>query len=77
MQIEKHSLDAHNEKQSPAHQKKWLALRDEVANADEIVKKLIDFQIAIPSWALGTGGTTVRPFCRWRRTADACRKLKT
>jgi L-rhamnose isomerase/sugar isomerase len=57
MQIEKHSLDAHNEKQSPAHHKRWLALRDEVANAEEIVKKLIDFQIAIPSWALGTGGT--------------------
>ncbi|MFY0653362.1 MAG: sugar isomerase [Cyclobacteriaceae bacterium] len=26
-------------------------------NADSIVKKLTDFQVAIPSWALGTGGT--------------------
>jgi L-rhamnose isomerase/sugar isomerase len=24
---------------------------------EEIIKKLVDFQIAIPSWALGTGGT--------------------
>ncbi len=26
-------------------------------NVDEVLRKLIDFQIAIPSWALGTGGT--------------------
>ncbi len=57
MQIEKRSLDAHNEKQSAAHQKSWLAITDQISNAEEIVKKLIDFQIAIPSWALGTGGT--------------------
>lgn len=57
MQIEKRSLDAHNEKQSAAHQKSWLAITGQISNAEEIVKKLIDFQIAIPSWALGTGGT--------------------
>ena len=28
-----------------------------VAGVESIVKKLIDFQVAIPSWALGTGGT--------------------
>ena len=57
MQIQKHSFDSHNEKHSAAHQTKLLALKDEIPNTDEIVKKLIDFQIAIPSWALGTGGT--------------------
>jgi L-rhamnose isomerase/sugar isomerase len=28
-----------------------------VKNVEEVLQKLIDFQIAIPSWALGTGGT--------------------
>jgi L-rhamnose isomerase/sugar isomerase len=26
-------------------------------NLDDVIKKLVDFQVAIPSWALGTGGT--------------------
>ncbi|MBK9510196.1 MAG: sugar isomerase [Cytophagaceae bacterium] len=31
--------------------------KNEIPNAEEIIKRLIDFQVAIPSWALGTGGT--------------------
>jgi L-rhamnose isomerase/sugar isomerase len=31
--------------------------RSEIAGTEEIIQKLVDFQIAIPSWALGTGGT--------------------
>lgn len=57
MQIEKQTFDSHNEKHSAAHQTRLRPLKDEIGNAEEIVKKLIDFQIAIPSWALGTGGT--------------------
>jgi L-rhamnose isomerase/sugar isomerase len=57
MQIEKHKLDAHNEKFSAAHNKKLQALKNDTSGAEEVIKKLIDFQIAIPSWALGTGGT--------------------
>ena len=57
MQIEKHSFESHNEKHSAAHRARFRALKDGIANTDGIVKKLIDFQIAIPSWALGTGGT--------------------
>ena len=33
-----------------------------VENIDEVIKKLIDFQVAIPSWALGTGGTRFARF---------------
>ena len=57
MQIEKQTFDSHKEKHSAAHQTRLRPLKDEIGNAEEIVKKLIDFQIAIPSWALGTGGT--------------------
>ena len=34
-----------------------LALDKKGTDADEIVSKLADFQVAIPSWALGSGGT--------------------
>src|SRR5687767_320686 len=57
MQIEKHKLDDHNASHYAAHKKKWDALKNDIPNAEEVVKKLADFQIAIPSWALGTGGT--------------------
>jgi L-rhamnose isomerase / sugar isomerase len=57
MQIEKHKLDDHNEIYFASHKKKWEALRNDFPNTEDVVRKLVDFQIAIPSWALGTGGT--------------------
>jgi L-rhamnose isomerase/sugar isomerase len=30
---------------------------NEISNSEEIIQRLMDFQVAIPSWALGTGGT--------------------
>ena len=57
MQVEKHKLDAHNESYDQAHRKKLSFLESEIPNADEVIRRLVDFQIAIPSWALGTGGT--------------------
>jgi L-rhamnose isomerase/sugar isomerase len=57
MQIDKHLLDNHNESQYNAHKTKWEALKNDIDDAERIVKKITDFQIAIPSWALGTGGT--------------------
>jgi L-rhamnose isomerase / sugar isomerase len=47
----------HNSDLASKHAKKLAFTIDEVANAETIISKLIDFQIAIPSWALGTGGT--------------------
>ena len=39
------------------HKKKFDFLASEINNIDEVMQKLADFQVAIPSWALGTGGT--------------------
>ncbi|MBO0932964.1 TIM barrel protein [Fibrella aquatilis] len=39
------------------HRRKLAYWTDEVGAAETIIEKLIAFQIAIPSWALGTGGT--------------------
>lgn len=57
MQLEAYQIADHNNKLQEAHQRKLSYWTEEVANAEEVIKKLIDFQIAIPSWALGTGGT--------------------
>lgn len=57
MQLIQHQIERHNEALRKAHEAKLSFTRSEVPNADAIIQKLIDFQIAIPSWALGTGGT--------------------
>jgi L-rhamnose isomerase / sugar isomerase len=57
MIIEKNRIDSHNGDLLGSHERRLAALKSEVPNADEIIRKLIAFQVAIPSWALGTGGT--------------------
>ncbi|TCC96206.1 TIM barrel protein [Pedobacter hiemivivus] len=57
MNLENYQIESHNSELLPKHQRKLAFIKDEVANAEGIVQKLIDFQIGIPSWALGTGGT--------------------
>ena len=57
MLIEKHQIDAHNAQQYAKHKKRLDFLTSEIEGERAILQKLIDFQIAIPSWALGTGGT--------------------
>jgi L-rhamnose isomerase / sugar isomerase len=57
MLIEKRKIEDHNHDHLTAHQRKLKALTESIPNAESIIEKLIDFQIAIPSWALGTGGT--------------------
>ena len=57
MQIEKYKIENHNESLLKAHRSKFEYSNATIENAESIVKKLTDFQVAIPSWALGTGGT--------------------
>ncbi|MCF8244841.1 MAG: sugar isomerase [Saprospiraceae bacterium] len=57
MKITPKHIEAHNQVHW-AHQVKRLDyLTSEINNAEAILEKLMDFQVAIPSWALGTGGT--------------------
>jgi L-rhamnose isomerase/sugar isomerase len=39
------------------HKRDYEFIAAGINNPDDLIKKLIDFQIAIPTWALGTGGT--------------------
>ena len=57
MQVQKHDIDAHNSDLASSHTKKLAYTISEIENAEAIIQQLVDFQIAIPSWALGTGGT--------------------
>jgi L-rhamnose isomerase / sugar isomerase len=57
MLLNKEIIGKYNEEGLKKHFSKLAFTLSEVENAETIIKKLIDFQIAIPSWALGTGGT--------------------
>lgn len=57
MDINKVTIAKYNDGLLPAHQKKFSFLADNIGGLEPIIEKLIAFQVAIPSWALGTGGT--------------------
>lgn len=57
MKLEKYQIEQHNSDTAAKHQKKFDFIASEVENVEAVIKKLVEFQIAIPSWALGTGGT--------------------
>jgi L-rhamnose isomerase/sugar isomerase len=57
MQLEKSIIEEANHQQQAAHQRKFDFVAEGINGLDTILKKLGDFNIAIPSWALGTGGT--------------------
>lgn len=57
MKLENYQIASHNNELLDRHQRRLAFVQSEVADAEEIIQKLTEFQIAIPSWALGTGGT--------------------
>ena len=62
MKIEKYKIDEHNQSLRKEHQRRFDFITADIKNVDDIIQKLIAFQIAIPSWALGTGGTRFARF---------------
>ena len=57
MHLDKKLIEVENEKLLKVHQRGFNYLSDTIDKVEEIIGKLIEFQVAIPSWALGTGGT--------------------
>lgn len=57
MKLEQNQIEEHNSKLAQQHKRKFDYIAQEVEGVEEIIQKLTKFQIAIPSWALGTGGT--------------------
>ena len=57
MSIDKNKIAEHNRRYATIQQRRFEQLAEELPNVTDVVNKLVDFQVAIPSWALGTGGT--------------------
>ncbi len=57
MQVEKYIIEGHNNDLLTQHTRKFDFVAADVPNVKTVIQKLKDFQVAIPSWALGTGGT--------------------
>lgn len=61
MNIDKEHISEFNSKQLAKHQSHFEFLGEQLSgegrDVDRIVSKLTEFQVAIPSWALGAGGT--------------------
>jgi L-rhamnose isomerase/sugar isomerase len=57
MEFSQNLIDQHNSKLVSKHKILFDFAKNEVEGLEGHIQKLIDFQVAIPSWALGTGGT--------------------
>ncbi|MFK7981244.1 MAG: TIM barrel protein [Saprospiraceae bacterium] len=61
MKIKKGDINSWNDRRLSDHYERFSYLNDQLdrveVNADDIVERLQKFQVAIPSWALGAGGT--------------------
>ena len=57
MNIEKFHIGDFNESRIKKHERNFEHIASTTANLKDILEKLEAFQVAIPSWALGTGGT--------------------
>ena len=57
MLIEANRIQEHNHRQLSSHEAQLDAARKFIPGASAIIEALREFQVAIPSWALGTGGT--------------------
>lgn len=57
MIIEKNTIQEANDQFAGSHKNKFDYIAGTLNNVEGILKKLMDFQVAIPSWALGAGGT--------------------
>ncbi|MDR2274180.1 MAG: sugar isomerase [Sphingobacterium sp.] len=57
MILDKQIINQHNNQFIDKHKRAFGYLAQDIPNVEPIIEKLQHFQIAIPSWALGTGGT--------------------
>ena len=62
MRIEKYKIEEHNQSLLAEHKRKFDFVAGGLKNIEPVIQKLIDFNVAIPSWALGTGGTRFGKF---------------
>jgi len=57
MTVDQYKIDELNQSELANHRRKLDFIGADIPKFDDVMKKLQAFSIAIPSWALGTGGT--------------------
>ncbi|MEY2587632.1 MAG: hypothetical protein RLY11_1481 [Bacteroidota bacterium] len=57
MKLDKNKIEQYNQQHLAQHSRKFEYITGEIPDVEGIIKKLMAFNVAIPSWALGTGGT--------------------
>ncbi len=62
MQVETSVIEIHNETLLKKHRQRFAFVSSVIPDVEKMIDKLIAFQVAIPSWALGTGGTRFARF---------------
>jgi len=76
MILNKAFIEESNQSYSAEHKRNYEFIAGSVSKVDEVLKKLIDLQVAIPSWALGTGGTRFGRFSGGGEPADLEQKIQ-
>ena len=76
MRLEQTIIDRYNQDGIPGHRKKLQYIQSEIPESEAIIERLIRFQVAIPSWALGTGGTRFARFPRGGEPRNLEEKLE-
>tara|TARA_A100001011_G_scaffold393341_1_gene482960 strand:- start:70 stop:1344 length:1275 start_codon:yes stop_codon:yes gene_type:complete len=78
--VDPNRLKAFNEERLSDHQRHWVFLLESLTqkgiDVDKTLNKIADFQIAIPSWALGTGGTRFGRFPQGGEPSNLEDKIK-
>ena len=62
MKLNQDIIESHNQPLLKNHQSNFDFISSRLPQVNSIIKKLVDFNVAIPSWALGTGGTRFARF---------------
>ena len=79
MKIKKSDINRYNQRFESDHHEKFgflnLQLDRQEINADDLVEKIQQFQVAIPSWALGAGGTRFGRFSFGGEPSNLAQKI--
>jgi len=80
MKVDKGLIKDTNSKEIKSHQEQYNFLSNTLTkkgvNIDNVVNKLKDFQVAIPSWALGAGGTRFGRFSYYGEPSSLEQKIQ-
>lgn len=80
MKISKDKISDFNKTQSEVHQENYYFLGNQLSkkgvDVSTIIDKLSDFQVAIPSWALGAGGTRFGRFSFYGEPSNLEQKIE-